>query len=1012
MRKITFLKTIPLLMGLFFLVTNIQGQILVENFEYAVGSLLVNNGWTAHSGSGTESITVTNGLSYSGFAGSEIGGAALLDNNGEDVHKTYDPQSTGTVYVAFMVNVTATSAGYFLHLAGNPISTIFRGKVFMDATNHFGVSFGVNTATLASAAYNLGTTYFLVLKYEVVSGTNNDIVSLFIFDGTFPDAEPATPTIGPLTDATQSDIVPSSVALRQFNAAQNITVDGIRIASNWDDAATPSGGPASVATPSFSPAPGLVTGPFDLTILCNTEDADIYYTTDGSDPDQTSELFENPIPISATTTVKARAYYTGLNPSAIATGTFSFPETVSTIAELRNGTSGTVYYLTGTVVLTFQQDFRGQKYIQDATAAILIDDNAGVITSDYEIGDGIAGLSGTVSEYGNMLQFVPAADPGDPVSAGNIVELQTVNIAQLFANFEEYESELVKIDNASFDDAGATFANGMVYVFSDASDAQGNFRTTFYDVDYIETPIPSGSGSIVGLCNSRSDGDYITSRAMSDFEFTVSEPSNYPSNFLATATGLNINVQWTDATGAVIPTGYLILASDQDNIVVPNDGIPVPNDEILGDGSGAMNIQKGVEEYLFTELSMNTTYFFKVFPYCGSGNNIDFKTDGTPPQSQATITSIPEPTNYPTTFAAAASGQSITLTWTDATGDVLPTGYLIKANDANNITLPVDGTPVDNDTDLGDGTGAMNVLAGVGNYTFSGLNATTTYYFIIFSYTNSGALIDYKTDGTPPQAEATTGGSSVVDVLVTTFDESWENWQQVSITGDQAWDRNNTYGIGGSPCAKMSGYSGSPFENEDWLISPAINLTDYSNEKLNFNSALGYEGPALAVKISSDFNGTGNLNDFTWTDLSGEATWPVEGTFFEWTNSGDIDIAPYSAGTVYIAFVFTSTATESATWEVDNITVMAEEGAGVGENGSQQMVNIYPNPGHGIFNITIEKPVSKIEVYSTNGSLVLEQPVNGQLFNLNLTHLEKGLYFLKCSDESSGNYSSVKIIIN
>jgi len=144
-----------------------------------------------------------------------------------------------------------------------------------------------------------------------------------------------------------------------------------------------------VATPTFTPTPGNIETPVDVTISCTTPNSNIYYTTDGTDPDENSTPYTIPFNVSQTTTVKARAYAEGFDPSAIATGTYSFPVTVSTIAELRAGSPGIVYILTGEAILTYQQDWRNQKFIQDQTAAILIDDLGVVITSDFEIGDGI-----------------------------------------------------------------------------------------------------------------------------------------------------------------------------------------------------------------------------------------------------------------------------------------------------------------------------------------------------------------------------------------------------------------------------------------------------------------------------------------------------------------------------------------------------------------------------------------------------------------------------------------------
>ena len=108
------------------------------------------------------------------------------------------------------------------------------------------------------------------------------------------------------------------------------------------------------------------------------------------------------------------------------------------------------------------------------------------------------------------------------------------------------------------------------------------------------------------------------------------------------------------------------------------------------------------------------------------------------------ITIYPEPTNYPTAFEATTGGFGIDLTWTDATGAQLPSGYIIYAGIAPGLPVPSDGEPVPNDNDLSDGSGAINIDFGVQAAAFSGLEANTTYYFSIYSYTNSGENIDFK----------------------------------------------------------------------------------------------------------------------------------------------------------------------------------------------------------------------------------------------------------------------------
>lgn len=109
---------------------------------------------------------------------------------------------------------------------------------------------------------------------------------------------------------------------------------------------------------------------------------------------------------------------------------------------------------------------------------------------------------------------------------------------------------------------------------------------------------------------------------------TKPEPSNYPTN----VSGYPIHLQWTDATGAVIPTNYLIRMSSVGfgSIVTPTDGVYVP------DGPNDRNIAYGIQEAWFYGLTANTTYFFKLFGYVYSDGGVTYKTDGSVPQIQQT----------------------------------------------------------------------------------------------------------------------------------------------------------------------------------------------------------------------------------------------------------------------------------------------------------------------------------------------------------------------------------------
>ena len=81
--------------------------------------------------------------------------------------------------------------------------------------------------------------------------------------------------------------------------------------------------------PIFSQSSGYYSAPFDLTLSCADPNAILYYTTDGSKPDNSANLYTGPFNISSTSVVKAVAYSTNglVPPSFIDYHTFFINDT-------------------------------------------------------------------------------------------------------------------------------------------------------------------------------------------------------------------------------------------------------------------------------------------------------------------------------------------------------------------------------------------------------------------------------------------------------------------------------------------------------------------------------------------------------------------------------------------------------------------------------------------------------------------------------------------------------------
>ncbi|PIY04454.1 MAG: hypothetical protein COZ21_06595 [Bacteroidetes bacterium CG_4_10_14_3_um_filter_31_20] len=154
------------------------------------------------------------------------------------------------------------------------------------------------------------------------------------------------------------------------------------------------------------------------------------------------------------------------------------------------------------------------------------------------------------------------------------------------------------------------------------------------------------------------------------------------------------------------------------------------------------------------------------------------------------------------------------------------------------------------------------------------------------------------------------------NIISETFDVAPTNWTTYSVASNKNWGWSSQY-----TCMLISGY-GADVPSEDWLISPAINLTNVSNSILSFSTWTKYTDSGLPnpleVFISTDYSG--NPQTATWTTIN--ATLPLANSA-TMTSSGNIDLSSYQ-NIVYIGFKYRSSGTGSGTtanWEVDNFKV-------------------------------------------------------------------------------------------
>lgn len=231
----------------------------------------------------------------------------------------------------------------------------------------------------------------------------------------------------------------------------------------------------------------------------------------------------------------------------------------------------------------------------------------------------------------------------------------------------------------------------------------------------------------------------------------------------------------------------------------------------------------------------------------------------------------------------------------------------------------------------------MNASGNTYSGTIPGQSEGLTIYFKLQAFDDESAMTQTSIYSYVVQTSAVT--------LALPFLETFESgdlgvFESYSVSGpDQYW-HNDDYDD--NLYAKMSNYNGTVnLENEDWLITPAINFNNYSNEVLRFRTAMqDYDdvNTFLYLKYSTNYSGSGNPNAATWINLSSQANWSTGN--YEWMESGDIDLSSISGSSVYLAFQYVSQNGTGKTWHVDNVSVTLEGSS----NTAPEIANISQTP--------------------------------------------------------------------
>jgi len=243
------------------------------------------------------------------------------------------------------------------------------------------------------------------------------------------------------------------------------------------------------------------------------------------------------------------------------------------------------------------------------------------------------------------------------------------------------------------------------------------------------------------------------------------------------------------------------------------------------------------------------------------------------------------------------------------------------------------------------GTGNLIAVASVYN---------TTWQLTLRSY------YELEFDGIDPGGSGSNPGDEQALPYTQLFSTAFGTYMTYSVLGDdQFWkiDYNSAVMTGHEKIGDEHFY----YENEDWLISSPVKLTDVDHVKAIVSYAAQYNGPSsndVTMQVSSNYEYGTDPTAATWTELP--VTYPNTSgwTFTEVESSLD----EFLGQTVTVAIKFVSSAAASRTFEVQSISIV---------QGEASDVPTPPTPGEGEGSGTADDPYNVAAGISQQGNGVV-----------------------------------------
>lgn len=236
-------------------------------------------------------------------------------------------------------------------------------------------------------------------------------------------------------------------------------------------------------------------------------------------------------------------------------------------------------------------------------------------------------------------------------------------------------------------------------------------------------------------------------------------------------------------------------------------------------------------------------------------------------------------------------------------------------------------------------------------------------------------------------------------------------FREFSVNGTQTW-RCSNFGRNDTDAVFMNGFAGGvTLDNEDWLISPPLNLSAMTIPYLHFWSKKRFTGTnTKEVFVSSNF--AGDPSTATWVNLN--ANFSNLDTLYSFFNNYNLN--SYKATPFNIAFKYVSASTGTADeWSIDDVYV-TDGAVGIRsfeEAGLNVMVLGTVNDQLNIQMVDLNNSSYQVTISDMQGKNLSSSHFNTikgkNNFNVNVSNLSQGMYIVNIKNDSlNGNVKFVK----